>query len=561
MSVYTTPRYSRHFARKQRASVESNHPKVKASTIFSPQYPYTGWGGDKFSGGISDWIDQYQDLDYWTMRERSSALFRMNMYARGIVRCLVKNIINKGLSLECIPEEAILGYEEDALQDWTEATENRFYIWGRTKSICDYKQRRTFGQIQKFAYREALIGGDVLVINRQDPVSLLPTIEIIPGERVRTPLISTGLLNKSASGNRIVDGVELDKRGRHVSFYVDQGNAYDLNNRFIRISAYGPKTGRLQAWLVYGIDKREDGIRGEPLLSIAMQPLLEIDKQRDSAQRKASINAMIVGFIENQGNMGTLPIQGGAKRITTTPPSTEDEKPITVAQILPGLFMERLAPGEKPSSFAMSGSDVSFGPFESVIVHGLAWGIGIPPENLTLEFQSNYSASQAANSEFSIFIDDERDRFGCDFCDPIYGDWFYSSVLLGKIEAPGFLDAASNPKRYDIAEAWLGSDWTGAVKPSIDIVKQATGYKLQIAEGFCTHDRGSRNINGTKWSKNIRRIAKENQQLMDAMQPIFEAKQKYGEATVDGAMKDAVAYLRSVKDEDEENDKMASTAE
>jgi capsid protein len=491
-------------------------------------------------------IDQISGLDYWTLRDRSQNLFTLNMYARGIIRRLITNIINTGLDVECIPDEAILGLAEDSLEEWTENIENRFAVWARSKEICDIKGQRTFGELQQQIKLEALVGGDCLVIMRQDERTKLPQLQIIPGERVRSPM-------PNPSTVKIVDGVEVDKDGKHIAYWIYNGTAEIANNSYTRIEARGSLTGRLNAWLVYGADKREDGIRGEPLLGIAIQPLLEIDRYRDSAQRKATINSNIVGSVERQEQMASLPIQSSAvKKSTITASDADSAKPTVFSEILPGLWLDRLAPGEKMSPYAISGSDVNFGPFEAAILCGLSWALEIPPEILMLSFKSNYSASQASEQEFNFFLDKDRAKTASEMLDPVFEDWFLAELLLGKIQAPGFLEARLDPTKYDIVAAWINTDWTGAKKPSIDIVKQSTGYKLQTDQGWSTNDRAARNINGTKFYKNIRRLRKENEMKMAAMLPILEANQKYGSAQVDQAMTEAMAHLRLIKDDDNE---------
>ncbi len=65
-------------------------------------------------------------------------------------------------------------------------------------------------------------------------------------------------------------------------------------------------------------------------------------------------------------------------------------------------------------------------------------------------------------------------------------------------------------------------DWTGNVKPSVDPLKTAEGYEKMIELGLCTHDRASRESTGTKYSKNIRKIKRENEQRAEANKPIAE---------------------------------------
>src|SRR5690606_29930048 len=106
--------------------------------------------------------------DYWTLRNRSAALFKTNIYARGIVRRLVTNIINVGLHLEAVPDESILGIEETTLSDWAELVENRFALWECNPDLCDVRGQKSFGSLQIAAKREALVSGDVLVTLQQD---------------------------------------------------------------------------------------------------------------------------------------------------------------------------------------------------------------------------------------------------------------------------------------------------------------------------------------------------------------------------------------------------------
>ena len=71
--------------------------------------------GGKFSGGFGP--TQVYELDYWTLRARSAQLFNENLYARRMIRRLITNSINTGLTPEAMPDEEILGMTEEALND------------------------------------------------------------------------------------------------------------------------------------------------------------------------------------------------------------------------------------------------------------------------------------------------------------------------------------------------------------------------------------------------------------------------------------------------------------
>jgi len=486
---------------------------------------FQNFDGNKFYNGYG--LTDIQIIDYWALRQKSLSLFTTNLYGRGIIRRYVTNVINDGLTLESQVENSIIGMSDDAAAEWTENVENRFNLWASNPNLCDYKQRveGEFGEIQAEAYQSALVGGDVLVVIRFSQKYNLPYIQLIPGEAVVMPLVEQ-------KNTKIIHGVELDSRNRQVAYWVRQEDG-----TVIRMAAVGARTGRRKAFLLYGTDKRMDEVRGQPLLALILQSIKEIDRYRDSVQRKALINSYLAMFIKkDQPVLGTAPMTGGAVRvdnITTAGGQAgitdgTGTRTVPVTQHIPGMVMQELAPGETPVAFDSSGSNLDFGPFEATIINGMAWALEMPPEILTLAFTNNYSASQAAINEYKMFLNRTRRGIGRGLCKPIFAEWFTAEIVLGKIVANGYLEAVRDPKQYDIATAWLLSDWTGAIKPSTDIKKQAQGHEIMVDRGWITNARSSRELTGTKFSKNIKTIEKENIQKAAALRPLLELEQEFG---------------------------------
>lgn len=475
------------------------------------------WGGDKFHGGFGS--TDVLVLNYWELRARSDQLFKSNLYARGVLRRMVTNVINTGLHLESTPMEKVLGFEEDALADWTEIIEDRFELWASDPKLCHYHGRLTFGQIQATIKLEALVGGDVLVMLEPNAETGLPRVRLINASRVQTPTGYSGDGTRGAP--EILHGVELDKDGRHVAYHVhkDEGGT-------VRVPAIGPRTGRRLAWLVYGTDRRVDAIRGEPLFSLILQSLREIDRYRDSAQRKASLNAVLAMFVTRSDKgpgTGGLVARGAVRRgVETGIDSTNQQRQFKVAEFNPGMVIDELAPGEEPKGFPSTGTDEKFGDFEKAIVSGVAWANGIPPEILTLTFNANYSASQAAINEFKLLLDLERTDFGSDVCQVIFEDWILSEGILGLPEARQPLDAWRDGDRMRLG-AWLNADWAGQVKPSTDLLKQAKGASVAIQEGLITRTRAARAFSGMKFAEIVKQLARENEALANANQSLSPA--------------------------------------
>lgn len=489
------------------------------------------YDGGKFFGGFGD--TQIQQIDYWTLRERSSQLFNENLYARGLIRRLITNEINTGLTPECAPDEQVLGLKEDSLNDWTELTENRFGLYGKSPNVCDWNKTSTFGAVMRTARMEALIEGDVLVVLRPNPRTRLPMVQLIRGGAIQTPFGGGTDLRK---GHTITHGVEQDAVGRNVAFWVRQ-----KDGSYKRLPAYGEKSGRRLAWLVFGTEKRLDEVRGMPILALVLQSLKEIDRYRDSTQRKAVINSFLAMVVtKTEDKPGTLPMTGAAVRrgsVDVTDGTTGSvPRKFNISAHLPGIIAEELQQGEDVKLKGGEGTDINFGDFEEAIIQAVAWANEVPPEILRLAFSNNYSASQAAINEFKIYLNRVWSDWGEQFCSPIFVEWLISEALLGKNTASGLLEAWRDPAKHDILAAWVAVDWYGSIKPSTDMLKQGKGSKLLVDEGWSTNARESRITTGTKFSKNVKRLHRENQQKADAARPLLELQKEFGAQPTDTAV-------------------------
>lgn len=508
-----------YMAAKKAATAQASKVTAAAYDTLPPYRApaeFTTWNGDKFEGGFG--ITQLQIKDYWTLRARSEQLFNDNLYAFGLIKRLVTNEINTGLTPEAIPEEEVLGRAEGDLNDWTETVESRWHIWAQSPLVCDYKKADTFGILQYKARMEALISGDVLFVMRVDPRTGAPSVQLVGGHNVRSPIESYSKVRK---GHEVKHGVEIDPAGRQVAYWVKQNDG-----NIKRMPAFGEKSGRRIAWMVYGTDKRIDDVRGTPLLGLVLQSLKDVDRYRDSALRKAVVNSLVAMFIKKTADkMGTLPLTGAAVRKGAVEVEDPDGsvREFNIQKHLPGIAMEELQTGEEPVLLGGQGTDTNFGTFEASIIQAVAWANELPPEILTLAFSNNFSASQAAINEFKIYLNKVWATWGASACTPVYKEWLVSEVLQRKIAAPGMLDAWRDPAQYDVYGAWSLVEWYGSIKPSTDMLKQAKGSKMLVENGWSTNAREARVTTGTKFRRNVKRLKRENEQLAEALKPMAEA--------------------------------------
>jgi len=482
-------------------------------------HQHSTWTGDKFYGGFGITKD-YSVVDYWLLRRRSKQLFTENPYACGLIRRLLTNVINKGLNLEATPDASILGLDDDQLSEWSENVERRFVMWGKNPNLCDYKRERTIGAIERQAEMMAMISGDVLVILRQGS-SGLPNIELVDAEHVVYPDKGNHLRAVHNRGNTVEHGVEIDKARRHVAFFVK-----DKDGHIKRVPARGSRTKRRQAWLHYSTERMIDDVRGMSLLALMMQSLKEVDRYRDAEQRSAVVNSTIAMWIEKgEDKMSSLAFGAGATRhdSVTTQNDEHGRKDVEFSRTLPGVVMQELQHGEKPTSYDTKRPNVNFAIFETAIISTVAWSNEIPPEILMLAFHQNYAASRGAVVEFKMYLDRKRTSIGEELLDPIYQDFLVAEVLNGDILAPGFLESTRDATMWATFGAWTSSDWSGAVKPNTDLLKDVKAYGLMIDKGLITKDRATRELNGMKYSKAIRTLKKENEQFVETQQPLIDA--------------------------------------
>lgn len=513
-------------------------PNFQASAGYTGAAVNLDFNGDKFPGGFG--ATQLLTMDYWTLRQRSDQLFATNLYARGLIRRLITNEINTGLTPEVQPDEEILGLQRGTLGDWSETGENRFGLWAKDPQLCDFKHAETFGALQRAARMEAYISGDVLVVVVPSRATKLPQVRLISGSRVQSPLQTSNTLRR---GHEIRHGVETDAMGRVAAHWVLQDGGESK-----RVPAYGEKTGRKISWLVFGTEKRLDAVRGEPLLSLILQSLKEVDRYRDSTQRKATINSLIAMQVTKSEQLpGTLPVTGSAVRRDAVATTDGDATPrsLNLSSYLPGIVVDEMQTGEKIELIGGQGIDTNFGEFEESIIQAVAWANEIPPEILRLSFSNNYSASQAAINEFKIYLNKVWTHWGETFCAPIYVEWLISETLLGKIKAPGLLESRRDRTRYDEFAAWVSADWYGSIKPSTDMLKQAKGSVLLVENAWSTNARESRMLNGSKFMKNVGHLKRENEALVEAMRPLAEFKQEFGEEVVSDTLASVTSAAQS----------------
>ncbi|MCL2381340.1 MAG: phage portal protein [Treponema sp.] len=451
-------------------------------------------------------------IDYYTLRHRSMQLYIENPYVSGIINRMLRNEIFTGIIPEATPIASIIWPNMDIQErerlatEYSEKMTEAFRLYAADYNTFDYKQEYTFGEFQNQCRLESILCGDGIIVGRINRRTGLPCWDWINGN-----YIMTDPEYNPRKGNRVIHGVELDSKNRHVAYHVREFDGDNVS--FKRVPVIGEKSGRQISWMVYGGDKLHNSVRGIPLLGNVLYMLKDLDRYKNAELRAAVVNSLLPMFISREKDGPTQPrgIIGHMGRYASpdagTPAAVEAEKaaleagqsvqPVNItAELKPGTILERLAPGEKPESFNTQRPNVNYTNFEKTMVATIAWSRGIPPEIAVMQFDSNYSASRQASNEYTINLKYQTYKTSKDIGQIIFSEFIIQAALIRMLDLPGFLNCAFDPAQWSLKSAWLKCEWSGLSRPSVDIQKEANAMRTLLSMGVVTHDMVSRMFSG-----------------------------------------------------------------
>lgn len=392
-----------------------------------------------------------------TLRARSRELMRDNEYAKAAVRIIKNNVIGTGVGMQAQVKTAggnlvtrINDQIEEEWEDWTD------------KDTCDPAGKLCLTDMERLIIGSVVENGEVLVRKVRRPFGRgkIPfALELIESDR----LIDQWSVARASNGNTIRMGVEQDKWGRPVAYWLYPHHPGDyqfqsfVESALIRVPA--------DEIVHLFIPERIGQTRGVPWFHAALKRLRNMQGYEEAEIVAARASASIVGIIESEEGIV---------------PDDEDfigERSAPTLSMEPGTF-QQLAPGEKFNGFNPSRPNSGMDPFMRYMLRGFATGIGVSYASVSGDYsQSNYSASRLA-------LLDDRDLWRAlqgwfirNFRRQVHRDWMGAAVLASVLTYP---DYYSNQKKY----------WQVRFKPRgwswIDPAKEVAAYKAAVRAGFMT---------------------------------------------------------------------------
>jgi len=425
-------------------------------------------------------------LDLPDLRARSRDLERGAPIAAGAIATTTTNVIGDGLQLQASIDGRVLGLTP-AQADAAELEQER--EWAFFAKRADFTRVQHLDEMQELAFRSKKQSGDVIAVRRwrKDPGDVYGTkVQLIEADRLCNP-------NYAADSETVAGGVEVDGDGVPVAYHIARKHPGALRvagNSWERIPARD-EDGRLL--VIHLFDRtRPELTRGVPYLAPVIEHLKQISDYSDAEVTAAVVSAMVTLAIETPNDDDE------------NPPLGEKDSTLAANEVKLGNgAVISLAPGEKANMLNPSRPNANFDPFMLAFLRQVGVALELPFELLVKHFTASYSASRAALEMAWQFFRKQRSRFAWAFCQEIYGWMMDEAVASGRLHRPGYF---ADPI---VREAWLGSEWIGPSRASLNPKMEAEADALDVENGFKTGEQVCIERTGGEIEKKIAQRGKE----------------------------------------------------
>jgi capsid protein len=494
-----------------REVVKKEVPRATGSGIYTTMFSHS-YDGEKNLGEIGP-IKNYS-MDYGGLRMRSWQSFIESEITQTIIKRYVKWVVGKGLKLQAEPAVKVLNLyginlDRTAFCDSVEALFNVF----RSSNRSSYSGMQNLDATAKEAFKNAIVGGDVLVVLRYENDDI--NVQLIDGAHIKSPMFGTEYYPQDLpNGNKIIEGIEIDEKGNHVRYYV-QTTGY----KFVPIEAIGKESGLQMAFLVYGLKYRLDNVRGIPLISCVLESLKKLERYKEATVGSAEERQKISFSIEHGlASGGENPFAKGAARAFDYDGAADLPKDINgveLANQVAATTNKQVVNMPIGAQLKMleSKNELYFKDFYNVNSDSVSASVGIPPEVALSKYDSNFSASRAALKDWEHTLTVDRYDFYCQFYQPIYVFALEVMILKNKVKAPGYM-AAKLSKNGVVLDAFRMSRFVGAPVPHIDPLKEVEAERAKLGSNaahlpFTTLEAATENLNGGESNANLEQFAAE----------------------------------------------------
>ncbi len=378
------------------------------------------------------------------LRELSRDLRRNNGWAKRGIQVISSNSVGWGIKAKAKAETPELA--KNAISLWDS--------WANSKA-CDFDGRLTFTGIQRLVMDTVVESGEALILkeaaNASDGLPVPLRIRVVEPD-----YIDTRKTGNTESGGKIINGIELDGRGRRVAYwiYYEHPGALVSGTHATLSSRRIPDADVIH---VFQVD-RAGQMRGVPWLSSAIAKLNDFDDYDDARLMQAKIAACFGAFVTD--------IDGAGSAIGEQ--SGDDEEEL-LETLEPG-HIEYLQPG-KSITFPTTPNVSDHGAFSETQLRRIAASLGVTYEDLTGDYSRvNFSSARMARLAHWNNINEWRwNMLIPQLCDGVWS-WF------AELAAP--------------LQGWKSTptaEWSPPPMPMLSPEKEGLAYTRLIRSGVITY--------------------------------------------------------------------------
>lgn len=449
------------------------------------------------------------------LRERTRDLAMNAPLATAAINSTRTSCVGSGLAPKPKIDYEFLGMKKDEAVALQRKIKKEFALWAES-TLCDTNDLNNFYELQQIAFIDWLKNGEEFVlIQYEDELPNMPyqlRLRLVLADRVSTPDNESGEYDgtdkKLDDGNTIMNGVEINKTGKVVAYYICSNfpgeNSY-TKPEWTRVKKRGEKTGNPNILHIFNAEVAEQ-YRGVPFLAPVIHTIKQLTRYTEAEIMAAVINSMFSLFVMTEDGDDGEGFEGddGDYQWMDKASDNEDELKLGSGTIN---FLKR---GEKIEAVESKHPSGNYDLFVQSMANQIGAALEISPEVLMKKFTNNFSASKGALNESWRAFMMRRKWFINDFCQEAYELWFAEAVSKGRIDAPGFF---TNPL---IRKAYTNATWSGPAQGCLNPSQEVDAAVKRIENGLSTHEDECASMNGSDYEDNIRALENENERLAEA---------------------------------------------
>lgn len=375
------------------------------------------------------------------LREHARDLVRNNGHAESAIATIADHVVGWGITAK---PRLRSKRAADVWKAWAESTD------------CDADGRENFYGLQHLAVRTMVEAGEVLIRRRlrrpEDGLALPMQLQVIEPDYIDT--FKTEITTQS--GGRIVKGIEFDRLGRRVAYWLFRdhpGSEFVTSSQSYRVPAEG---------IVHMFRRDRPGqVRGATWYAPVILKMKDFDEFDDATLMKQKIAACLaVITTDSDGGGMTMGMPG--------PPGAEPAQP-EWDMLEPGVVMN--APAGRDVEVIQPPQARDYPDYCRVTLRTIAAGLGVTYEDLTGDYAGlPYSAARMSRQRHWSRVQAWRWKTVIpQICDPVWR-WVMEVAAVANLVAEKDITARAA--------------WTAPPAPLLDPDKEGKAFTMNVRSGL-----------------------------------------------------------------------------